>query len=468
MLPSPPEVPEPGGPGAGPPAIRASDADREQVVQVLRSACAEGRITLDEFSDRVGEAYAARTVDELKAVTADLPVPVAGATPATPSSPAVPYPPGVPARRKATRWVLGILGGGTAPRGRWRAGEETVAVAVMGGCHLDLRQAEIEGPEVEIKAYAVMGGVEIVVPEGIEVDMNVIAIMGGRDCKLKNVPPRPGTPIVRVRGFAFWGGVEVRSKPPLEEERARREARRQARAHEMPRPNLDINHHIQRHEERIQRTMDRWERRYGRLGDSDIGDLVRSIMESVTGGGRQGPGQSVPAAPDGTVTLMFTDIEGFTAMTERLGDLRAQAVLRDHNALIRAQVTECGGHEVKALGDSFMVAFTSASRGLRCAAAIQRSFAGYAEAHPDAPVRVRIGLHTGEAIREDDDLFGRTVIVASRIADAAEGGEVLVSSLLMQLTESSGEFVFDEGREIELKGLSNPYVVHALKWEGVG
>ena len=107
-------------------------------------------------------------------------------------------------------------------------------------------------------------------------------------------------------------------------------------------------------------------------------------------------------------------------------------------------------------------------RALRCAAGIQRSFAGYAEAHPDSPVRVRIGLHTGEAIREDDDLFGRTVIVASRIADAAQGNEVLVSSLLMQLTESSGEFVFDEGREIALKGLSQPYVVHALKWEGIG
>jgi class 3 adenylate cyclase len=180
---------------------------------------------------------------------------------------------------------------------------------------------------------------------------------------------------------------------------------------------------------------------------------------------RERPNLRSHVAPDGTVTLLFTDLEGSTALTERLGDARAQELLRIHNRLIRDQVAANHGFEVKALGDGFMVAFQSARRGLRCALGIARAFAAHNVAHSAEPLRVRIGLHTGEAIREDDDFFGRTVIQAARIAGAARGGEILVSSLFRELTASTGEVTFDGGREVELKGLSTPHRVFSVNWE---
>ncbi|MFQ5879236.1 MAG: adenylate/guanylate cyclase domain-containing protein, partial [Dehalococcoidia bacterium] len=157
--------------------------------------------------------------------------------------------------------------------------------------------------------------------------------------------------------------------------------------------------------------------------------------------------------------------EGFTAMTERLGDQRAQAVLHAHNAIVRQQVAAHSGFEVKSQGDGFMVAFQSARRALECAIAVQRALAAYNDEHRDEPIRVRIGLHTGEAIKEAEDFFGKAVILAARIADAAQGGEILVSSLLKELTESAGDIRFGEGREVELKGLAGRRGVHEVVWE---
>jgi class 3 adenylate cyclase len=155
-------------------------------------------------------------------------------------------------------------------------------------------------------------------------------------------------------------------------------------------------------------------------------------------------------------------------MTERLGDRRWLELLREHNALVRSEVRAHGGFEVKAQGDGFMVAFSSARRALSCAIAIQRAFAAQDEEQMDGAIRVRIGMHTGEAIRERDDFFGRNVILAARIAAQADGGEVLVSSLLKELTESSGDIAFGEAREVTLKGLSGSYRVHAVGWDSVG
>ncbi len=177
------------------------------------------------------------------------------------------------------------------------------------------------------------------------------------------------------------------------------------------------------------------------------------------------PDLSSAAAPDGTVTIMFSDIEDSTAMTERLGDIRWMEVLREHNRIVREEVAAHDGFEVKSQGDGFMVAFASASRAVECAVAVQRAFAAAAEETPEEAVRVRIGLHTGEAIRERDDFFGRNVILAARIAAQARGGEVLVSSLLKELTEAEAAVRFGEPRELSLKGLSGTYRVHAVEWE---
>ena len=171
------------------------------------------------------------------------------------------------------------------------------------------------------------------------------------------------------------------------------------------------------------------------------------------------------AAPDGTVTILFTDIEGSTPMTERLGDRRAQEVLRTHNAAIRQQITAHDGFEVKSQGDGFMVAFSSALHALECAIAIQQAMAAQ---QSEEPVRVRIGLHTGEAIKEGEDFFGKSVILAARIASQADGEQILVSSLLKTLVESSGEFEFGEAQVVELKGLAGAHHVHQVKWDRTG
>jgi len=112
-----------------------------------------------------------------------------------------------------------------------------------------------------------------------------------------------------------------------------------------------------------------------------------------------------------------------------------------------------------------MVVFSSARRALQCAIALQRAFATHNEQHPEPPpLRVRMGLHSGEAVRENADFFGKTVIVAARIAMQARGGEILVSSLLKALTKSARGISFGPARDVELKGLSGQYTLHAVEW----
>jgi len=204
--------------------------------------------------------------------------------------------------------------------------------------------------------------------------------------------------------------------------------------------------------------------------------VVRETLHTIAGSSRgamdqlastvmvERPNLSGHAAPDGTVSIMFSDIENSTSIIEKLGDLRAQEVFQTHNRAIREQVTKQGGYEVKTMGDGFMVAFSSARRALLCAVDIQRWLAAYSKEHPDAPLRVRIGLNTGEAIREGGDFFGKTVVLAARIGSAASGGQILVSSTFKAMTESAGDIRFDQGRDMNLKGLSGSYRVYRVLW----
>ena len=197
----------------------------------------------------------------------------------------------------------------------------------------------------------------------------------------------------------------------------------------------------------------------------DISSPQTSIDAVVSAVEVERPNLQPHAAPDGTVTVMFTDIEGSTAMTERLGDQKAQDVLRIHNDIIRQQVAAHQGFEVKSQGDGFMMAFSSARRAVESAIAIQKTLSAHNAENPSEPIRVRIGLHTGEAIREADDFFGKSVILAARIASQALGGQILVSSLLKALVESSGEFEFGESRSVELKGLSGSHEIVEVCWQ---
>jgi class 3 adenylate cyclase len=171
------------------------------------------------------------------------------------------------------------------------------------------------------------------------------------------------------------------------------------------------------------------------------------------------------ASPEGTVTLLFSDIEGSTAANERLGDRRWLELLGDHNRIVRQEVATHGGFEVKSQGDGFMIAFSSARRAIGCAIGIQRALRAHAKTHPEESVAVRIGLHTGEVVKEEEDFFGANVTFAARIAGAASGGEILVSGLLKELVESSGEFSFGQVREVELKGISGSRRLHQVLWQ---
>jgi class 3 adenylate cyclase len=159
---------------------------------------------------------------------------------------------------------------------------------------------------------------------------------------------------------------------------------------------------------------------------------------------------------------MFSDIEGSTEKTDRLGDKTWMEVLREHNTIVRDQIRSFGGYEVKSEGDGFMVAFQSARKALACAAAIQGALAVRNEGASE-PVKVRMGLHAGEVIKEGEDFFGRNVIMAARVASQAHGGEILASSVLKALVEGS-DVSWGEKRTVELKGLSGDHEIWPVDW----
>jgi class 3 adenylate cyclase len=192
--------------------------------------------------------------------------------------------------------------------------------------------------------------------------------------------------------------------------------------------------------------------------DDDDATSIDEVAESVAS---ERPPLHHGVSPNGTTTVLFSDIEGFSAINDRLGDRQAFEVLKHHNEVVRGQLDAHGGFEVKSQGDGFMVAFSSAREALLCAIDIQKALSQLS----GEPVRVRMGLHTGEAIKDADDFFGRNVIFAARIADQAEGGEILVSSLVKELTESGGDFEFENGREVALKGLSGTGRVYSVSWD---
>ncbi len=200
------------------------------------------------------------------------------------------------------------------------------------------------------------------------------------------------------------------------------------------------------------------------LAALDVSTSIDFLIDEVAA---ERPDIAAHAAPDGLVTILFSDIEDSTLMTERLGDERWLSVLRAHNALFRRLVPGHGGYEVKNQGDGFMLVFPDPCQALECAAAIQRELADR-EPVEGEQVRVRMGMHAGEAIREEGDFFGRSVILAARIAAQAGGGEILVSEELKQRAEDGdgdAAVPFDDGRELELKGLAGTHVVYRADWE---
>jgi class 3 adenylate cyclase len=171
------------------------------------------------------------------------------------------------------------------------------------------------------------------------------------------------------------------------------------------------------------------------------------------------PDIETAAAPDGTVTLMFSDIESSTVLLERLGDMEFMRLLSWHDAILRDAAAQHRGFVVKSSGDGFMIAFPSAALALRCGLVVQQRLeCGF----DGTQIRVRIGMHAGEAVRHADDFYGRTVVIAARIANLALGGEMLVSELVHELARGLGTFHFGAPRTAHLKGLEGEFRLYPV------
>lgn len=179
---------------------RVSDADRERAVVSLREHLVQGRLSLEEFTQRMSAAYGATTSAELAELDRDLP----GEAPALPER-----------RRSAVRRLVAIFGG-TKRTGTLRVHERLACLALFGGVTLDLRGALLEGDEVNIQATAIFGAVDVIVPEGVEVDLTGLALFGGKETQGKPGMVRPGAPLVHVNAFVLFGGATVKVKPPEE------------------------------------------------------------------------------------------------------------------------------------------------------------------------------------------------------------------------------------------------------------
>jgi adenylate cyclase len=161
--------------------------------------------------------------------------------------------------------------------------------------------------------------------------------------------------------------------------------------------------------------------------------------------------------------ILFTDMEGSTALVQRLGDDGAMTLLRVHDGIIREALGRHAGREVKHTGDGIMASFGSVQAALAGAVAMQQGFADHNASHLDGPLRVRIGMSAGEPVAEGDDLFGAAVQLAARLCDHASPGAIVVSSVVRDLAIGKG-FTFGPGTEAVLKGFPTPVFLCEVDW----
>lgn len=217
------------------PEMRASDAERERIAELLREAVAEGRLEMDEFEQRLDTAYRARTHGELEPLVSDLPAAGTAVAPVGSSAPA-------PVRGPAADWPARIGGpatskggfalwGGFNRRGRWTVGRKFTAFALWGGGEIDLREADFEDREVVIRCFAIMGGIHVTAPPELNVDVRGVGIMGGfGEGPNEDGETVPQAPRVTITGLALMGGVGVERKRTKAERRRLKEAAEAERA----------------------------------------------------------------------------------------------------------------------------------------------------------------------------------------------------------------------------------------------
>jgi class 3 adenylate cyclase len=187
-------------------------------------------------------------------------------------------------------------------------------------------------------------------------------------------------------------------------------------------------------------------------------ETAKTVLAFLSeGNAASAPAKDLQAAS--VVTILFTDLTSSTALTQRLGDAKAQELVRAHNAIVREALAAHGGTEIKHTGDGIMASFGSASGALECAVAIQRAVAERGESN----LAVHIGLNAGEPVAEEQDLFGTSVQLARRICDQAEGGEILASDVVRQLAAGKG-FLFADRGEVALRGFEDPVRLSEVRW----
>jgi len=199
------------------------------------------------------------------------------------------------------------------------------------------------------------------------------------------------------------------------------------------------------------------------IGEADKISFGRSLTKSIEAiehsVRRDRPDFRPASAPDGTVTIAFTDIESSSVLLNRLGDAAFVRLLSWHDRIVRDAAEQQNGFVVKSQGDGFMLAFPSAAYALRSSVTMRNRIA---EGFENLPVRIRVGLHSGETVKRSDDFYGRTVVIAARISALAFGGEILASDLVYALARGLGTFAFGEPRKSTLKGLDGSFDLYPV------
>src|SRR5688572_3737605 len=152
--------------------------------------------------------------------------------------------------------------------------------------------------------------------------------------------------------------------------------------------------------------------------------------------------KTADGATAGEVAILFTDVEGFSEMVDRLGDAEVYLLMRRYHAIVADALARFRGTELERQGDGSLLAFADVTAALRCAIEIQRALADHTARFPERPLRVRMGLHVGTPLRDRDRYFGHALIVGARIMGLAQGGEILASSSVRERVGLSVEFLF--------------------------
>lgn len=193
-----------------------------------------------------------------------------------------------------------------------------------------------------------------------------------------------------------------------------------------------------------------------------FGAAVRSSIEDLADWAEVERPDLARVTPDGRVVILFSDIEESTALNERIGDRAWVKLIAAHDKLVSDLVQRRSGHVVKSQGDGFMIAFPRAEQAVRCGIDLQNALNKDAKRKRHEQIRVRIGVHMGRSVRRGDDLFGRNVAMAARVAAEAVGGQILVSQPVRDALSDCDGIEFDEGRDVELKGFSGSYRLFAV------